>query len=117
MKVTPITEYHRVTFKDAKTAQAASAAMMNYATSPAALLQLTGPNRIVMWEESAAIDIKTIYLSPGAIAILKKKIALPAAETVPPTSLPQSRVLMVGDDSDWDATGSGRPSPLGSGSV
>ena len=62
-----------------------------------------GPKRVVMWEEKAGPFNTTLYLSPGAVSVLQGLgVALPSPQKTAPAELPEGRVMMLGDASDWN---------------
>ena len=71
-------------------------------TSIEAMQTMVGPKRVVMWEEVGP-DKKVLYLSAGAVSILEGLVTtVPNPQQVSPTDLPSTRVMMLGDASDWD---------------
>lgn len=82
----------------------ASDALMNFVTANAAtLMTMVGPQRVVMWEEQTGIDNKVLYLSAGAVSVLNGlHVRLPNPRKVAPSALPEGRVMMLGDATDWD---------------
>jgi hypothetical protein len=107
--IDPIPEYHKVVFETSDAAEAAAAALTEFASrGAAAMMTLVGPNRVVMWDDgSLGHRMRTLYLSRGALFYLQRLALLPNSEIVQPQSLPKAKALRLGDDRDWDWT-SGR---------
>ena len=97
-----ITEYHEVVFANAEASRDASSKLMDFVnSSPATLVTMVGPRRVVMWEQSSDFDNRVLYLSPGALSILSRLVPLPPSSTVGPSQLPPTRAMLLGDASDW----------------
>ncbi len=99
-----ITEYRKVVFPTNDAVHEASDTLMDFVVSDSAtMMAMVGPNRVVMWgERGLAFERRVLYLSPGALTILERFVALPAAETISPTDLPAHRTMLLGDASDWE---------------
>ena len=105
-----ISKYHKVVFASPDEAQAACAALMNVVNEGLpGTPTVIGGERVVFWEEGLlGLRLQTLYLSPGALAVLHGVMSVPASEIVSPADLPKNRTLLAGEARDWDDTG-GRP--------
>ena len=102
-----ITHYYKLTFRSADKARAAVDAIAHFALSPEGSWWLRGPHRLVVWAD-VALNLNTgiLYVSPGALAILKRLVpTVPSGAIVDPSSLPGDRAQLIGGRSDWDVSG------------
>jgi len=77
---------------------------MNFVTANVAtMMTMVGSKRVVICEEKAGPFNPTLYLSPGAVSALQGLgVALPSPQKTPSAELPEGRVMMLGDASDWN---------------
>lgn len=105
----PINHYYRLEYSTHDAATAAERVFMLFVESQLGLAHCAlarGNERVVLWNESVAIDNRVQFVSAGALTLLQAlRAAIPLATLTPTAHLPPTRQLLVGDAKDWDHTG------------
>lgn len=99
----PIERYHVLQFDDRLTALAFANQIAAFTVSPQGMRYLADPQRAVIWATHLmAANASILYVSEGVLQAAKAlKLPYHATGIVARAELPDGRMLVLGDQSDW----------------
>jgi hypothetical protein len=99
----PISTYHVLQFDDRVTALAFANKIAAFTATPEGIHYLSDPTRTVIWARGIMATNEAVLFVSDAVLRIAAEAGLPyhATGTIARAALPEGRVLVLGDQSDW----------------